>query len=100
MRYASGAAGPSSAAALAGSRKMPPPMVMLTIVAASPQIPTARTSDASLRERAPASTGAVTLPLRRFHPRLPLKLRIRVPGRQRRCVGHDARETQHDLAEL
>src|SRR5262245_38869471 len=44
-RYARGAAAPSDAATLAGRRKMPPPIVMLTIPAASPSVPIARTSD-------------------------------------------------------
>lgn len=44
-RYASGAAAPSDPATLAGSRKIPPPMVMLMIAAASPNVPIARTSD-------------------------------------------------------
>jgi hypothetical protein len=48
-RYAAGAAGPSAAAAADGSRKMPPPTVMLTMLAAKPQVPSARTSEPSLR---------------------------------------------------
>ena len=50
-RYAIGAAGPSAPAIGAGRRKMPPPTVMLTMLAASPQVPSARTSDRSLRAR-------------------------------------------------
>ena len=42
-RYAIGAAAPSEPATLAGRRKMPPPMVMLMIPAASPNMPIART---------------------------------------------------------
>src|SRR5262245_24890066 len=45
--YAIGAAAPSAAAASAGSRKIPPPMVMFTMLAARPQIPSTRMSDDS-----------------------------------------------------
>ena len=40
--YASGDADPRDAAADAGKRKIPPPTVTLTMLAASPQTPTAR----------------------------------------------------------
>src|SRR5918992_3179681 len=53
-RYASGAAAPSDPATLAGSRKMPPPIVMLMMPAASPNVPMTRTSD-SLRGKAMGS---------------------------------------------
>ena len=43
-RYATGAAGPSAEATVAGRRNMPPPTVMFTIAAASPAVPMARTS--------------------------------------------------------
>src|SRR5262245_12945764 len=49
--YAMGAAGPSVAAAPAGSRKIPPPTVRLTMLAARPQIPSARTSECSALAR-------------------------------------------------
>src|SRR5215204_3006922 len=46
-RYAIGAAAPSELAIFPGSRKIPPPMVMLTMAAASASVPMPRTSDSS-----------------------------------------------------
>src|SRR6267143_2668793 len=43
--YARGAPAPSDAATPAGRRKMPPPTVTLTMLAANPQAPKARTSE-------------------------------------------------------
>ena len=43
-RYAIGADGPIEVATFAGSRKMPPPIVMLMMPAARPKVPIARTS--------------------------------------------------------
>src|SRR5918993_4293530 len=42
-----GAAAPSELAMFPGRRKMPPPMVMLTMAAASASVPMPRTSDSS-----------------------------------------------------
>ena len=52
-RYASGAVAPSGAAMSAGSRKIPPPIVTLTMLAASANVPIERTSEDS-DEDAPA----------------------------------------------
>src|SRR6185295_7115311 len=49
--YASGAAVPSASATPVGRRKMPAPIVTLTMLAARPHTPTARTSDAWPRFR-------------------------------------------------
>jgi hypothetical protein len=43
--YAIGAAGPSEAATSAGNLKIPPPMVMLMMPAARPNVPIARVRD-------------------------------------------------------
>src|SRR4029077_13315432 len=47
-RYASGAAGPSPAAAATGSTKIPAPIVVLMMLAVSCRVPIARTSPASV----------------------------------------------------
>ena len=44
-RYATGAAAPSEPATIAGRRKIPPPIVMLMMPAASPNVPMALVSD-------------------------------------------------------
>ena len=45
ITYATGAAAPSEAAASAGTRKMPPPIITLTMPAARPTVPMARVND-------------------------------------------------------
>ena len=47
MTYTRGAAGPMSSVTEPGSRKMPPPTVVLKIAAARPQTPMARVSPRS-----------------------------------------------------
>src|SRR6185312_1271 len=54
MRYAMGARAPNAPAATAGSTKMPPPIMMLNVVAARPLTPMART-----RVCSPAGWGVV-----------------------------------------
>jgi hypothetical protein len=46
-KYATGAVAPSVAAMSAGSRKMPPPIVTLTMLAARPKVPMERRRDDS-----------------------------------------------------
>ena len=51
--YAIGAVAPSVAAMSAGSRKMPPPIVTLTMLAASAKVPMERSSEDSDEEASP-----------------------------------------------
>src|SRR5690349_4928993 len=67
-RYASGASVPSWAAMSAGSRKMPPPIVTLTMPAASANGPMLRTSEDSDIPRRDSSKGPAVGDWRSGHP--------------------------------